>query len=368
MSNTSSGLRFSERADDAVAFLGPILRPADASRLAPEYPLIFSQPSRAHSRILYQENEPVSGAVCMSFDLLTRPQAPLKFGAIGSVGTSEAHRGKGHVGEVLRECERALLADGASLALLWAGLPQVYEKYGYSEFGTELNYLLTIDQVHKTEKPSGVTVPYEPSKDLKACYDLYCAQPVRTMRTVEEFDRLTEIPDMQILLHRRLGKVVAYAILGKGTDFAGVIHEWAGDPSGVYSIVWNHLLHTHKDHVGLISSASRPDMIQFLEPHGIQPIHGKFGMGKILDHNKLRESLSKTLQEHYQLELSWKDSVWKVSRNERELCLTDLEFLRAIFGFRGVSGEVIRMASEMELPQLKTTPPIEFFLWGLDSV
>src|SRR5262245_19495810 len=136
MSETSSGLRFSERVEDAIDFLAPILRPADPSRLAPEYPLVFSTPSRAHSKILFQDNAPVSGAVCMPLELVTEPRCELKVGAIGSVGTAEAHRGKGHVGEVLRECEAALFSDGCSLSLLWAGVPQVYEKYGYAEFGT----------------------------------------------------------------------------------------------------------------------------------------------------------------------------------------------------------------------------------------
>ncbi len=57
--------------------------------------------------------------------------APLRVAGVGNVITTEAERGQGHAGKLLRALDPALADEGFAYSLLWTHLPDLYARYGW---------------------------------------------------------------------------------------------------------------------------------------------------------------------------------------------------------------------------------------------
>lgn len=359
--------RFSTEVDEALELLGPVMRPKNPSLLGPEYPLVYSMPDRGRVRVLQKEGRSVSGAVYVLFQAITDPVTCLQIGAVGSVGTHPDFRGKGFAAEVMRECEESIHREGGSIALLWSQVPEVFRKLGYTEAGVEVDYLLDVEAAD-LEKPGGVVSPFEKEKDLKICFDLYRQHPVRVERSAEEFSRLVDIPGMRIWVHRRLGKICAYGIVGKGTDFPETMHEWGGDSEGVFAIAQHHLREAQSGALVVISSGASTELQSSFKKRAIDPVYGIMGLFKILDRARLAESLAPFFWKSYGVRLEAREEGFFLSNDSGEFEAKDSEFLKLLFGYRGLGGVHFESAKRLSVPAWKKAVPLKLFFWGLDSI
>lgn len=359
---------FGTELEEALDLLGPLLRPHNSGLLRLEYPLVYAMPGRGEVRVLRKDGKPVAGAAFAAFDTVTDPPTGLRIGGIGSVGTHPDWRGSGCARQVLVECEAALRSQGCSLAILWSHLPEVFRRCGYIEAGVEVDFAAYSETVQRLPRIPGVVLPFDREKDLEDCLLLYGRQPVRALRSLEEFSRLVGIPGMEIFVHHRAGRATAYAALGKGSDFPGTIHEWGGEVGGLIGILRSLLSQGDRESVTVISPLSRPDLIAELSGRLIEPLYGILGMMKILDRDRLAGQLEGAFPSRPAIRIRPAEEGFLLQGPRGELFQSEEEFLKFVFGYRGVWGGAGQAAERLGLPWLKERVPVGLFLWGLDSV
>jgi len=368
VSSDVCAVQFAQDVEEALALLGPIMRPQNPALLRQEYPLVYGMPGRGGVRVLKKEGQAVAGAAFVAFDAITDPPTGLRVGAIGSVGTHPDHRGRGYAGEVLRECEEALKSQGCALSILWSQVPEVFRKNGYVESGTELDYVLFPEDLGKLTASPGVVVPFEPDKDLEAGLALYRGHPARVERGAEEFSRLADIPGMKLLVHRHLGRVTAYAAFGKGTDFPRTFHEWGGDPAGVFAIVRFCLMQDQEASLTLIASEADRGVVEFLAAAGSQPFSGFLGMLKVIDRDELSERVAPVLERDFGVAILEGRNGFSLGTSQGRMDLEDPRFLKLLFGYKGIAGEALEATGSLGSTRFRERVPLRMFLWGLDSI
>lgn len=360
--------RFSADKEEALKLFGPVLRPQNPSQLAQEFPLVFSPGSPGEVRILFEEEQAVSGAAFLIREATLHPDGKLRIGAIGSVSTDPNCRGRGLASEVLQRCEKDLTDAGCSLALLWAPSPKLYQNNGYIEIGMEIDFFVTAESiVHQPNLP-GVVLSLDTSADLESCWNLYQAHPARVSRTKEEFAKLLTAPGMELFVHKRIGKIQAYGAVGKGADFKETMHEWAGDAQGVLAIVQHYLRQNAREGMGLVCSGASKEFIQYFTEKNYEALPGFLGMIKLLNIEKLLEHLSPVLKTKFGLKCKAGKTVVHLKGPKGSLDLPFSDFLRLLFGYRGVSGDGIVAAKELGIAEFKQEIPFHLFFWGMDSV
>lgn len=352
---------------EALAFLAPIMRPSNPSCLGPEYPLVYEMSGRGGARLVREQGKILSGAVYAPFDAVTQPATSLRVGAIGSVGTDPAERGKGYARRAVAACEEALREQGCSVALLWSQVPEVFRKIGYTDAGVEVVFSIEQGDLVQVPRPAGVVVPFDAERDLASCLALYERQPARVQRTAEEFRRQMKIPGMEVWVHRRLGKATAYGAIGKGTDFPETMHEWAGSVEGVAAILWHYLPQNQREGMTLICSGSRPDMVAAMKGWGIEPLHGVMGLWKALDPQRLLDSVRSAMESHG-LRARYQHGGYQVEGSANAMTFDETRFLRFLFGYRGITGDHLEAARLLGATALKDAPVIHAYFWGLDSI
>ncbi len=359
---------FSRDLSVAAELMGQVLRPQSPPSLRSEFPLVFGSLQRGDARIVLREGRPVSGAAFIDFECKTFPETALKVGAIGSVATHPDYRRQGLASQVLRECETALREKGCQISLLWSQVPDLYRRNGYVEAGTEFDFLLSDVIFDKFSRPEGVVLPFDREKDLQDCHKLYEKQALGVNRTLDEFDRLCKIPEMSIYVHHRKKEATAYAVMGKGADFQGAIHEWGGSWEGLLAILWEIFLKRQPKNLVLICPALHSDVIVKLDAAGFSPLGGILGMMKVLDPEGLLAQISFALKDRYGIEVREESGRYLLQSNSGEQAFEEGEFLRFLFGYRGISGEAMMAAKSLSAPALKQDLPVHLFFWGLDSV
>ncbi len=360
--------RFSTDKEKALKLFGPVLRPQNPSQLAQEFPLVFSPGSKGEVRVLFEGEQALSGAAFLVREAILHPEGKLSIGAIGSVSTDPNYRGRGLASEVLLQCEKDLADAGCSLALLWAPSPKLYQNNGYIEIGMEIDFFVSAESiVHQPNLP-GVVLPLDVSADLESCWELYQSHSARVNRTREEFSQLLTAPGMELFIHKRIGKIQAYGAVGKGADFKETMHEWAGDPQGVLAIVQHYLRQNAREGMGLVCSGASKEFIQYFTEKNYEALPGFLGMIKLLNIEKLLEDLSPVLKTKFHLKCKAGKTVVHLKGPKGSLDFPFSDFLRLLFGYRGVGGDGIVAAKTLGIPEFKQDIPFHLFFWGLDSV
>jgi len=161
----------------------------------------------------------------------------LALGMIGLVYTHPTLRGRGLASRVVLAAAEHLAAGGACVAALWSDRPDFYRRLGFAPGGRERHLRMESDALRAARdaapRAPAVRVGPPAPHEAAACEALHAAKPVRVARSPGELARALASPCGRVALARRGGRVEAYAALGRGDDFAGVIHEWAGSPDGV---------------------------------------------------------------------------------------------------------------------------------------
>lgn len=209
-----------------------------------EYPLVFQQPYavlRWQDGKLTEEGEgidcaaswqcflqdgdgPQAGLVALWRELEVQKEVWKKALFIGSVVTDPDQRGQGLQRELFKRVEEQAKTHGAELLVLWSNQKEFYEKLGFSLGGLQVTWSVTHQRSLVSESSYSVRVKRSIEQDLlEGFYEAFSKKSCRPKRSFEEMKKLWQIPEMQVAFTDQ-----AYALVGKGADFQGVCHEWAG--------------------------------------------------------------------------------------------------------------------------------------------
>lgn len=198
--------------------------------IADEYPIMLKG-SRAHSYCVFDGNKPIAHAHLWS-RLVRHPgeNVPTRVGLIGNVATDATRRGEGLMRQLLQELEQRAHAMDLKMLILWSDLDQFYQNLGYASLGEEIRFQAsTISLAHHAE---GLD-PFVPihaddlsNQQLAELLDLRPKNFATIERSAAEFRELLSIPATELLVSKAGERINGYAVMGKGMDMWGVIHEW----------------------------------------------------------------------------------------------------------------------------------------------
>lgn len=221
-------------------FLGLIDRafgcPAPAS-LRTAFPTALAAENHDHHYVLREGEEILSAAAALRRRWRTS-QGWLEVACLGCFATDPAHRGRGHSRRLQEWMLEELAAEGVELALLWTDEPRVYRRRGFEACGVETHARLSLPLEVRPE--AGESLRPGGPDDAAALLRLYEQHPLRSARTLEDMRRYLAPEVSRTAILEREGRPVAYAALGKGLDFPGYVHDYAGSPRQV-QVLWRAL-------------------------------------------------------------------------------------------------------------------------------
>lgn len=230
-----------ERAD-ITAWLSTSLRPNDPERLRQEYPQVFEPSSGALFVTEFENGKPLAHATLLPVALRLEA-SQIDAALISHVFTAPEARGEGRASRVLAAAHDVARNLGLGLGLLWSESGRLYERHGYAPAGEERLLAIDLDLVRRaletaTRADAQASIlaleigPPGPT-DWAAIARLRDTRSTGVILDRDTVNASAAIPDLTTRVARRNGELVGFAMLGRGDDFRGVIHEWAGETGAV---------------------------------------------------------------------------------------------------------------------------------------
>lgn len=358
----------------AEALMERVLR--DGGPIAPEYPLVFDDRFAGKQVTLRDGDDVRSACAILSRDFLVEG-TKLRGGLIGSVATHESSRGQGFGTRLLVQAEALLQLEGCGFALLWAQNPDFYLKRGYGPIGHEIDFGLAPELVDSL--PTSEDVRLGTSEDAEAIHALYEQHGTRVIRSQEETRVLLGCPAMTILVVEREGTVVAYALMGRGRDLAGTVHEWSGAKDDVLALLRAHAerhfaagdtpgsADANEEMLFFMAPAVQTEIIAELDRLGAPSREGMLGLGKILDRKEAARAINERLGTKGMVEVVEDGGLPFLFRGPDKVAQLDDEGVLALMlGVPDVHGDVASFLDALGVEEVNL--PLAPFAWGLDSI
>lgn len=206
------------------------LRPADCPfAIADEYPIVLKN-DRSTSYCIFDGDTPIAHAHLWIRQIRHEDGRTLPVGLIGNVATDATRRGQGLMRHLFQELDHRAQAMNLKVLILWSDLDQFYQNLGYASLGEEIRFKGVTRQLAKKVEglsPFALIHPDNLSnQDLGELLTLRPKDVLTIERTPEEFRTLLSIPATSLFVSKKNGLIDGYAMIGKGMDMWGVIHEW----------------------------------------------------------------------------------------------------------------------------------------------
>jgi GNAT superfamily N-acetyltransferase len=196
-----------------------------------EYPIVLAPEGQGYSYLHNFQNQ-----LCSHANLWPRKvinalgQDQFLIGLVGNVATDPRFRGHGHMRSLLTAVEEIAQQNRMQALFLWSDLTSFYQKLGYVSVGQEYHFHFVESSSRSKVRTSARFV----RMDLQGVADdvltkLQNLKPKVSMtleRSLAEFRRMLEIPWISLYVAYETADIVAFALIGKGYDMMGVIHEW----------------------------------------------------------------------------------------------------------------------------------------------
>lgn len=359
---------------EVIRFLDANLRPNQSWSIADEYPTSLSLANRHNMRVIAAEGRILSHAVFRPMIIKT-PIGVFKAAGIGSVVTAPNERGRGLSTTIIESCLEGAASADCDFAILWTDLFDFYRRMNFELAGSEVSVLLEqttfLAAAQKTAGGFKSGLKFLDSNKIapEALLRLYQSHTVSSHRSQDDIRLGLSIPKARVATAwDPQGRMAAYAVIGKGADLDGYIHEWGGSVSALLGL-FQLLLETENRDLRLIAPAHSTGLLAKLKELGCQEHRGYLGMIRILKTDSLFS---------------------KIKRHARSIGIADL-VLEADgdtykFGFQN---HIYQTDSERDLVQLLFGPekpshlgkidpatakvldrvlPIPLWVWGWDSV
>jgi GNAT superfamily N-acetyltransferase len=329
-------------------------------RLEAEYPLALGAGAGAVQRVVFDGEAPVAHALLQSVEVLARGRA-LRVGLVGSVYSDPAQRGRGFAQACVRACVDEARAQGLALVLLWSELAGFYARLGFAPCGRDT--LLGVDGglLGRANGGESLAVSAPAPAEFAALEALYARKPVRVHRTAGALARLAAAPETVLLAARRAGTAVAYAALGRGDDFRGVVHEWAGEGRGVLACL-GELVRRHGP-LRMLAGPEPEPPVPALVAAGAPLERRSLGLARLLDAGELWCAIApRSLGVRF---VQRGDRVELLAGSARAVISTGA----ALELFFGAGPRVLGEAHEPQTRRaLEAALPWPLYVWGFDSV
>lgn len=359
---------------EVIRFLDANLRPGQPWSIADEYPTSLAKSNRHNMRVIAEEGRILSHAVFRPMIIKT-PIGVFKAAGIGSVVTAPNERGRGLSTTIIESCLEGAAGADCDFAILWTDLFDFYRRMDFELAGSEVSVLLSqksfLEMALKTGTDPKAGFKFLDSNKIapEAMLRIYQSHTVNSHRSQDDIRLGLSIPNSRIATAwDNQGRMAAYAVIGKGADLDGYIHEWGGSVSALVGL-FQHLLETEKRDLRLIAPAHSTALLAKLQEFGCQEHRGYLGMIRILKTDSLFS---------------------KIKRHARAIGISDLvlETDGTTFKF-GFQNQIYKTDSKRDLVQLLFGPekpsqlgkidpatakvldrvlPIPLWVWGWDSV
>lgn len=244
--NPTTGEQFKERNELLQLCMRPDPLPFP---IADEYPIVLSEEARTTSYCLKSNNRICSHANLWPRSVIDR-QGRVKgqIGLVGNVATDPSMQGRGHMRELLSKLEEIAKKQSLDALVLWSDLDQFYHKLGYESVGQELHlgYPKTDSKRSNSKSfPGEFRLNGElAAGEIERMMALRPIIPLTLERSSLEFKKLLTIPWLDCFRMYRHGELVGSALIGKGYDMVGVIHEWGATDVDMMMILIDHIAKT----------------------------------------------------------------------------------------------------------------------------
>lgn len=351
-----------------VDWLDDTLRNGRRGRLLAELPAVLD-PARAADHLVIERAERfLSHAFVRCVPLVLR-DVELVLGMIGLVVTDPAHRGAGLGSRVVEAAVAELTARGAHLVALWSDRPAFYERLGFVSGGREWLWRLVARQLAQARAgcatPSDFEVSGPREGDGPAFEALHATKPVRVRRAGGELLAAMTACECEVHVARRDGRPVAYTALGRGDDFPGVVHEWAGDTEGLLACLDAHL--TSRKALALLSGPAQEPLATRLRESGVVPHPGPFAWLRWLRPLDVWNRIATSEAGLAGIALRRDADTHLLSSGGVDLALSDGELSALLAGPR-LPARVLARLPEPGLGTLRARLPLPLFAWGFDSI
>lgn len=348
-----------------VQFLNQNLRAEAKWSISAEYPTALNSFNLHNMKIITEDDRILSHAVLKPL-IIKSPHVIFKVGAIGSVVTDQQHRGQGLSTQILQQCINDAQKQQCDAVILWTDLYDFYRKLGFELAGSEVSFVIN-EQFQAQE--TGLRFSSENNVSPEAIFRLYNQHNVNTVRTVDDIKKYLTIPQTKVYTAWSSDNtLVAYAIEGKGADLGGYIHEWGGNVSKMLALL-SYIRKTKNEAFTIICPEHSINLIQNLAKIAEVKNHGFLGMIKIVNFPQFSSKIKRAFraegvsdivieqhQDHYLFGFS----------NQLYTLNNESDIVRLLFG--PVNYEDLELFNEENLKKLKKIFPLQFWIWGWDSI
>jgi GNAT superfamily N-acetyltransferase len=289
--------------DRVLQFFEELLRSDSSCRLSDEYPLVF-QPddlgliiidgdveaadflkqaqSQHRSYICIVEEAGVikAGLALLKREIEVKEGETASFFFVGSVVTSPEFRNLGLQRELFSITEKLAEHLSIDFIMLWSNQVEFYQKLGFELGGLQATWTYPFKSQLSS---SGQDVQFGNTQTIEFRSEYsraFSEKRFRVGRTEDEMARLWKIPQMQAAVTSE-----AYALVGKGEDFHGICHEWAG-PSDQVLACLQRLRDEYNDlrilSPGVLHLDNEREVTRQLEAQSFEPRLEYLGLIKIM--------------------------------------------------------------------------------------
>jgi GNAT superfamily N-acetyltransferase len=348
-----------------IDWLDDGLRDGRRGRLAAEYPLSLNGNGEAAHRAIFGRDRPVAHAMWHVAEAHASGRS-VPLGMIGLVYTEPESRGRGFARACIDSCIGELGRRGVPLAVLWSDRHDFYRRLRFHAAGRETLY--GVDSSLCRRARAGMRQPSElglaQPRDFAALESLYAAKPVGSRRPPGALAALAAAPDTQLVVARSQGSPVAYAALGRGDDFPGVVHEWAGDPDGVLTCL--EALCGEGGAIGWLCGPLDEDPAPALRRAGARGQQGAFALVRLIDTDALWRLVAPQLCDRVRFEQRGERVALIGSAGRAWLAAS--ETLELLFGTGAMPPSTEGTLTTEERGALAQVLPWPLYLWGFDSI
>lgn len=192
-----------------------------------EYPIVLHPSAAQLSHCIYQGQILVAHATIWQRTLkhISKDQT-IPIALIGNVATHPDYRGIGLQRQLLEHLEKIALSQGSKALVLWSDLTLFYQKLGFSSNGREIRYGIRAGRFKHAPSPKKVKASTLSDHNLVTMLKLRPELEWTLDRSAAEFRTLLSIPECHLFLNEQDSQILSWCVIGKGSDMAGVIHEW----------------------------------------------------------------------------------------------------------------------------------------------
>lgn len=198
-----------EELPELVELTNRVFRSGRPGDMGAEYPLVFNT-QNLENLLVARSAGRIVAHVGLCIRDATILGAPVRVASIGAVATDPEHRGQGAASRLMANSREQAVRAGASLMLI-SGLRGLYHRLGYVQVGDFRSYTVPATYLDETVEVEAMT-----PADLPALIRLQQAEPVRFLRSRDDWDRLLAAGMLmnhaaELFVIREGGVPVAYA-------------------------------------------------------------------------------------------------------------------------------------------------------------